>query len=287
MIGSAISLRLNTKHHLTLTDIKSPIYHSLPTVIADLRKPISPNLPLPAFDLIIHLAANARVNDLVSNPQLALDNILMIHNTLEYARVNQVPKFLFASSREVYGNTSFLVPEWYGSQRNSLNPYTVSKLSGEAYCNAYRESYGIDTRIMRFSNVYGRFDDSNRFIPKVIQKLSKNEHFELYGDKSMDFCFLDDTVSGIATIVDNWELMTETDREFNIGSGVGHTLDTVTNTVKKLLNSTSIITKGAKLPGEVDSFVADISRMELIFGWTPQVTQEEGLKLAIEYYLGK
>ena len=55
-------------------------------------------------DLLIHLAANARVYELVEHPDRARDNVLTTFNALELARQNAIPRFLFASSREVYGN---------------------------------------------------------------------------------------------------------------------------------------------------------------------------------------
>lgn len=69
-------------------------------ILHDLTKPLE---NLEWFDLIIHLAANARVHDLVIDPQMSLDNISMVFNALEYARKTETPKFIFASSRGVYG----------------------------------------------------------------------------------------------------------------------------------------------------------------------------------------
>ena len=56
-------------------------------------------------DLIIHLASNARVHDLVVDPKKALDNYVMTHNLLEFARKRGIKRFVFASSREVYGES--------------------------------------------------------------------------------------------------------------------------------------------------------------------------------------
>lgn len=55
-------------------------------------------------DIVVHLAANARVHRLVKNPKRARDNFEMTFNVLEYVRDNDVPRVLFGSSREVYGN---------------------------------------------------------------------------------------------------------------------------------------------------------------------------------------
>jgi nucleoside-diphosphate-sugar epimerase len=76
------------------------------TAIGDIRdKNFFSKLPRSDFDMIIPLAANARVYNLVKNPILARDNFEILFNILEFSRLNNVDRFIFASSREVYGNS--------------------------------------------------------------------------------------------------------------------------------------------------------------------------------------
>lgn len=286
MIGSALVEKLDELGcDFDCLDIQPAKYHTFRTDLIDLRQQINVT-NFAKYDLIIHLAANARVHNLVVDPEKALDNIKMTHNILEFARKIGTKKFMFASSREVYGNTTKPVREEYGSQRNSQNVYTSSKIAGESYCHAYKECYGIDTVIMRFSNVYGRYDESNRFIPKAISKMLKNESFEIYGEnKILDFTYLDDCIHGIVSIISHWD--TSEFNEFNIASGVASRLDEVAHELKRLLKSESDITVGNKLTGELDSFQADIHRIGSVFGWRPQTTLLEGLEKSIEYYNAK
>lgn len=286
MIGSALVQRLKTEgYDVDCLDIESPKYHKYGTIIHDLRQPIKNQA---YYDLVIHLAANARVHDLVIDPEKALDNIKMTHNILEFCRNNNIPRFLFASSREVYGNTNFSVYEDYGSQRDGKNVYTSSKIAGESYCHAYRECYGIDTIITRFSNVYGRYDESNRFIPKAISKLRKNETFEIYGaDKILDFTYLDDCVDGIIHLVKFWDthLKNSGFKEFNIASGESSRLEDVAYMLKYILQSDSNIVVGDRLTGELDAFRANIDRMYSVFGWRPKTTLPDGLAKSTNYYV--
>ncbi|MBI4129603.1 NAD-dependent epimerase/dehydratase family protein, partial [Candidatus Peregrinibacteria bacterium] len=95
------------------------------------------NYPLQT-DAVIHLAANARVYELVENPGRARDNMLTTFNVLEWARKHGVRKFLFASSRETYGNAGALAyREEMADFRNCESPYTASKIAGEALIQAY------------------------------------------------------------------------------------------------------------------------------------------------------
>ncbi len=80
------------------------------TIHIDLRNKNSVLKKLPLdIDLIIHLAANARVYNLVGNPDLAADNLITTFNILEFARINNIKNFIFASSREVYGNSKKII----------------------------------------------------------------------------------------------------------------------------------------------------------------------------------
>ena len=57
----------------------------------------------PEVDLVVHMAAHAKVHQLVRQPHRALENAIMTFNVLEYCRQTQTP-IIFSSSREVYGD---------------------------------------------------------------------------------------------------------------------------------------------------------------------------------------
>lgn len=235
------------------------------------------------FDLVIHLAANARVYNLVVNPDLALENVRTTHTVFEFVRTHKIPRILFASSREVYGNQDILpVEEGRASQRFSPSPYSSSKIFGESYCYSYKSAYGIDAKLMRYSNVYGRWDTSDRFIPKLIRSFRDNTPFAIYGEKkSMSFTYIDDCVSGTIQVVENWDTLP---MEVNVASETKDRLIDVAERAKKMMGSSSEITVGENLPGEVWNYQANIDILKGT-GWKPKFTTEEGLKLSIDWYL--
>ncbi len=237
------------------------------------------------IDLIIHLAANARVWQLTLDPKGALENATMVHNIFELARTLQIKKVIFASSREVYGNGADCLPisEEVGSQRDCESVYAASKVFGECYCHAYRRCYNIDAQIVRFSNVYGRFDHSDRLIPKVIELMIENKTVELYnGQKLLDFTFLDDAVSGVVALVNDWP-NADQGHEWNIASGVAHRLNYVVHYLSCLLKSGSKIIEAPIRPGEVHEYQANIHKMNQR-GWYPRFNLQEGLQKAVNYY---
>jgi UDP-glucose 4-epimerase len=168
------------------------------TLDADLRD-LDNTKKIPDCDVVVHLAANARVYELVEDPLRARDNFLTLFNMLEYARERNVKKFIFASSREGYGNIGAeKLTEDMVRIENCESPYTASKVGGEALVHAYRRCYGVPAVILRFSNVYGMYDDSNRVIPLFIRQARNNDTLTVFGkEKCLDFTYIDDTVNGI------------------------------------------------------------------------------------------
>ena len=116
-------------------------------------------VPYPAdIDVVVHLAANAKVHELVENPHRALDNINITFNVLEFCRINKLP-IIFSSSREVYGDIQrYITQENLSDFHFTESPYSASKISGEALIYSYAKCYNMPYIVFRFSNVYGRFD---------------------------------------------------------------------------------------------------------------------------------
>lgn len=240
---------------------------------------------LPDADAIVHLAANARVYELVENPDRARDNFLTVFNTLEFARTRGIKRFIFASSRESYGNIGAAAySEDMVRVENCESPYTASKVGGEALVEAYRRCYGIDQITFRFSNVYGMYDDSIRVVPLFIRLARKNEPLTVFGkDKCLDFTYIDDTVTGIIQSLDRFE--SAKNATYNLAFGEGTTIIKLAEEVKRLLGSSSPVTLGPSRTGEVIRYVADISKARKNLGYDPKTSFAEGIKKAVEWYV--
>lgn len=237
--------------------------------------------------MIVHFAANARVYELVREPGLAFDNMLINFNVLEYARKNGILGIIFASSREIYGNIMKDKPIAEAAVRveHCESAYGVSKLSGEALLHAYQKSYGIDSVIVRFSNVYGMYDDSDRVVPLWVSRCLRNEPMVIFGQKkSLDFTYIDDAVNGVIRMIDRFAKVKG--NTFNIAYGKEIHLLEVAEKIKGLLNASGeIIIKENRL-GEVWRFEADISKAKELLGYEPGLSIEEGLKRTVEWYKG-
>lgn len=254
------------------------------TIRGDLLKKADLKKISPGFDLIIHLAANARVYDLVLEPDLALENIVSTYNILEFSRKNKIENFMFSGSREIYGNKKKAVSK-EGDVDISLceSAYAASKMSDEALIYAFSKCYGINYIVLRFSNVYGMYDESDRFVPLLVRKMMKNEDIQIYGrDKLLDFTYIDDCVAGIVKAIENFSKVKN--NVFNIAYGKGKKLTDVADIIKKNMKSRSRIFIKNNRQGEVIKFVADTSKAKKLLGYKPKVPAEKGIKLSINWY---
>ncbi|MCF7845144.1 MAG: SDR family NAD(P)-dependent oxidoreductase [Kiritimatiellales bacterium] len=278
---------LENGHEVVGTDWKPNKWQSAVddiTINVDLRDGAQLDKLPTDIDTVIHLAANARVYELVKEPDMARDNFLSTYNTLEFARKNNIKRFIFTSSRETYGNdTNDPHTEDMMRVDNCESAYTASKIGGEALMKAYWRCYGIDGIVFRLSNVYGMYDDSDRVIPLFIRQAQANETLTIFGkEKCLDFTYIDDTVSGIMLALDKFE--DAKNQTINLAFGSATTLVRLAEVVKELLGSNSEMKISDNRPGEVVQYIADISKAQKLLGYAPKTSFDEGIKKSVEWY---
>ncbi|OGJ63768.1 hypothetical protein A3E47_01475, partial [Candidatus Peribacteria bacterium RIFCSPHIGHO2_12_FULL_54_10] len=237
-------------------------------------------------DIVVHLAANARVYDLVEDPRRALENMTTTFNILEWARLYGIQRFIFASSREVYGNYKLCttpIAEENARIEHCESPYTASKIAGEALVQAYTRCYELHHIILRFSNVYGMYDDSDRVVPLFLRRARKNEPLAVFGEeKCLDFTYIDDTVAGIIAAIEKFD--TVKNDTYNIANGAGTTIVHLAEKIKELTASSSLVTVGESRTGEVIRYVADVSKAKKVLGYAPQTSFVDGIRKTVERY---
>lgn len=255
------------------------------TTIVDLRDRVQMQEKLPEdVDVVVHLAANARVYDLIESPTLARDNFETTFNILEFVRAQPRTKLVFASSREVYGNTDPVAHSEDNVQVQFCeSPYAASKLAGEALVFSYGKCYGLDFVTLRFSNVYGMYDTSERIIPLFISRCKKGEDLIIYGeDKVLDFTYIDDCVAGILSAID--VSVPPPNNVYNIANGEGTRLLDLAHMLQEYVGRANNVIVQENRTGEVVHYVADITHAKKDLGYSPQVSLEDGLRKAVEWY---
>ena len=235
------------------------------------------------YDMVIHLAANARVFELVECPMKARDNFEMTFNIMEFCRKNAINKIIYASSREIYGNFMESCDENNVPINKCESPYTASKFGCEALVRAYEVCYQLQYVILRFSNVYGMYDDSNRFIPQSIRAADADEDLLIYGrEKMLDFTYIDDTVTGVILCIEQFDRAKN--NCFNIASGKGAGLLNIAEIIVKKMNSRIKVVARENRAGEILKCTCSIVKAREMLGYEPKVMVEEGIDKSIEWY---
>jgi len=245
----------------------------------------------PQVDLVIHLAAHAKVHQLVLQPQRALENTMMTFNVLEYCRALQLP-LVFSSTREVYGDVHRF--EEYGEASADFayteSPYSASKIASEAFVYSYAKCYGLRYLVFRFSNVYGRYDSDlgrmERVLPLFMHRLSEGAPITVYGgdEKVLDFTYIDDCVDGIVRGVERLADGRVTNETINLAYGEGNTLVRAAELIADELGVSPQITRAPSLVGEVTRYVADIRKARDLLDWEPSTPLAEGIPRAVEWF---
>lgn len=244
----------------------------------------------PPTDLVVHLAAHAKVHQLVRQPHRALENTIMTFNVLEYCRQERVP-LVFSSSREVYGDVHrFSTEETVADFAYTESTYSASKIAGEALIYSYARCYGLRYLVFRFSNVYGRYDNDLgrmvRVIPLFIHQLLRDEPITIYGgdEKTLDFTYVDDCVEGIARGVEALAEGRVVNETINLAYGEGNTLFRVAELIAGEVGIQPKTTLAPPLLGEVTHYVADVRKARSLLGWEPRVPLEEGIPRAVRWF---
>lgn len=296
-IGTNLGLRLISEGHSvfgvdirsnTWTDEIETLLQDLSVTYTDFEEGIGHAKYPPNLDVVIHLAAHAKVHELVEQPDRALENITMTFNVLEYCRRHKVP-VIFSSSREVYGDVHrMLTEESHADFAYTESPYSASKMAGEALIYSYAQCYGLRYIVFRFSNVYGRYDNDiermERVIPLFIRKISHSEPITVFGDKkTLDFTYVDDCVDGIYKGIDYLAHRSGENVTINLAYGEGHTLVEMAKLIGEAVGKTPNMTVAPSRVGEVTHYVADISRARKIIGYAPRTPLPEGIRKAVAW----
>jgi len=241
-------------------------------------------------DVVVHLAANTGVAPSVTDPMAdCMVNVIGTLNVLEGCRAAGVQRFVFASSGAPLGEQ--MQPLHEEMAPHPASPYGASKLSGEGYCSAYYQCFGIQTVSLRFGNVYGEGSGHKQsVVAKFIKEAMQGETLELYGDGSQtrDFIHISDLIAAVqlAATVDG--IGGET---FQIATARETTVREMTDALIIALEAEGLEKPqtcfGEKRVGDVMRNFSDTSKAQKLLDWKARVPLHEGLRRTIRYFIAK
>ena len=240
-------------------------------------------------DCIFHQAALASVPRSVEHP---LDtNAACVTGTvtlLDAARKANVRRVVYAGSSSAYGDQP-TSSKRENDLPNPLSPYAAAKLAAEEYCRAFYATYGLETVVIRYFNVFGpRQDPASPYsavIPLFITAMLAGRQPVVYGDgqQSRDFTYVANVVHANLLAADAPNVAGEV---FNAANGRSTSLLALIEQLNERLGTNIQPKFEPPRVGDVRESLADISRARGMLGYEPQVDFETGLAQSIDYYRG-
>ncbi len=220
--------------------------------------------------------------------QILHNNALINFHTLEAARQNGVRRYLFTSSACVYPEYRQAAPDVTPLKEEDAYPaspqdaYGWEKLIAERLCLHYRQDYGLETRIVRFHNIfgpYGTWEGGREKAPAAlcrkiaVAKLTGNPEVEIWGDgeQTRSFCYIDDCVEGIHRL-----MRSDFADPLNLGQDRMVTINQLADMIAAIAG-VSIVKRHVPGPMGVRGRNSDNTRLRQVLNWEPQVSLEEGL----------
>jgi GDP-D-mannose 3',5'-epimerase len=279
-------------------DIKNPEYEPSDAdefQILDLRLPTSCLSATSKVKQIYNLAADMGGIGYISaaHASISHNNTLINTHMLESARVRRVARFLFSSSACVYAQSKQQDANVAPLREEDAHPadpekgYGWEKLWAEQLCQYYREDYGLDTRIVRFHNVYGplgTYEGGKEKAPAAISRkvalLEDGDEIEIWGDgqQTRSFIYVDDCVEGLVRL-----MASDYVDPLNLGTEEVISIDGLVDLVSKVAGKNLIKRHDLSKPQGVRGRNSDNTRLRQVLGWEPSVSLEHGLTITYNW----
>jgi len=229
-----------------------------------------------------------------NHAQILHNNSLINIHTLQAAHENKVKRYLYTSSACIYPEYKQLETDVVPLKEEDAYPaqpqdaYGWEKLVTERLCTHYREEYGIETRIVRFHNIFGpngTWDGGREKAPAAmcrkiaIAKLTNNPEIEIWGDgkQTRSFCYIDDCVTGIYKL-----MKSDFHDPLNLGQDRMVSIDELADLVAQAAGI-NVTKKHIDGPQGVRGRNSDNSLLRKVLKWEPEISLEEGLKRTYDW----
>lgn len=269
-------------------------------IIGDLRELGSCLQATDGIEEVYALAADMGGMGFISlhHAQILYNNSLINLHTIEAARQNRVKRYLYTSSACIYPEHLQLEENVVPLKEEDAYPaapqdaYGWEKLVSERLCTHYREDYGLDTRIVRFHNIFGdkgTWEGGREKAPAALcrkiaeAKLSGIHSIDIWGDgeQTRSFCYVDDCVEGIYRL-----MRSDYVDPLNLGQDRMISINDLADVIGRIAGI-NVQKNHIDGPVGVRGRNSDNSRLREVLGWEPEISLEDGLAKTYEWIEGK
>ncbi len=273
-------------------DIKRPEYEETSAQefeVLDLRRYDNCLIATRGVEDVYHLAADmGGIGYITGNhADIARNDTMINMHMLEAARINAVQRFLYSSSACVYPQHLQQSPDVRQLKEDDAWPadpeegYGLEKIYMEKLCQYYSEDYGLETRVVRFHNVYGplgTYDGGKEKAPAAICRkvalLQDGDEIEIWGDgeQTRSFMYIDDCIKGIYGIMESGYR-----NPLNLGTDELVTINQLVDMVTAVAGITVKRRHDLSKPQGVRGRNSDNSLLSQVLGWAPELSLQDGL----------
>ncbi len=237
------------------------------------------------IDAINHHAAQISVTHSVDHPaEDANTNILGSIKLLEAAKSCGVKQFIFASTGGAIYGLQDVFPADENHACRPESPYAISKFSVENYLHFYRTTHGLNTTILRYSNVYGPRQDPHGeagVVAIFCQKLLGKSQSMIFGDgeQTRDFVSVQDVAqANVLALTHSLAGM------YNIGTGKETTVNELFHHIAQMAGNNASPKYEPARKGELQRSVIDPGKFQKSTGWKPEMALKEGLGKTYDFF---
>jgi len=252
-------------------------------VVADILDVESLNRVVLGHEWVVHLAGQTGIPSSLAAPRRDCEvNVFGTLNVLEACRRVGTRRFVFASSNAPLGRQP--PPATEDKAPLPISPYGASKLAGEAYCLAYHGSWGLETVVLRFGNVYGPFSaHKSSVVAKFFKDMMSRRAITINGDgrQTRDFIYVGDLTGAILMALES----SVGGEVFQIATGRETSILELAMLVQEALGKSKVrVQHGAPRQGDVQKAYSAIEKAREVLGWKPETDLVSGLRETAEWF---
>lgn len=257
--------------------------------LLDLRRWDNCLMAVRGVDEVYQLAADmGGIGYITGNhADIARNNILINAHMLEAARINGISRYFFSSSACIYPEYRQLTPDVTPLKEEDAYPampeegYGWEKLYTEKLCEYYYQDFGLQTRVLRFHNVYGplgTYEGGKEKAPAAISRkvamAGDGDEIEVWGDGSQtrSFMYIDDCIEGIYRVMNS-----DYAYPLNMGSEELVTVNELVQTIAFIAGKKLTMVHDLTKPQGVRGRNSDNTKIRKLLGWEPGTALKDGL----------
>jgi nucleoside-diphosphate-sugar epimerase len=234
-------------------------------------------------EFIFHFAAQPGISAGTPFDHYIRNNIFATEHLLDRAKtLPKLKAFVYISTSSVYGKSA------RGSEDELPRPtsgYGVTKLASEQLALAQYRSYGLPVIALRLFSVFGPRERPEKLYHKLTHAILTDQPFPLHEGAEAhlrSFTYVGDVVRAMEQVLERYS--GAIGEIVNIGSDTTRTTEEGIRALEAIIGKRANLVLTPKRPGDQLETQAHIKKAQILLGFTPKISLEEGLEAQVRWH---